>query len=174
MHFKGLAYRTHNPSWSFTPLSGDGAKSKGGRFNPKGVSALYLSLSQTGALAEYNQGFPHRPQPVTLCAYEINCDDLVDFNNSDELRALDMSLSDLACGWELMAANKLLPPTWGLSMHLIEQGHAGIITPSFARNAPQDARNLVLWDWGENLPHQVILIDDNDLLPKNSLSWKND
>ncbi len=172
MRFKGLAYRSHNPAWSFDPLSGEGAKSQGGRFNPKGVPALYLSLSQTGALAEYNQGFPHRPQPVTLCAYDIDSDDIVDINDTDELVKLGISVVELNCAWELLAAEKKLPPTWALSICLMDNNYAGIITPSFARNAPKGANNLVLWDWGDTLPHQVKLIDDQHRLPKDQSSWK--
>lgn len=171
MNYKGLAYRAHNPEWSFSPLSGDGAKFKGGRFNPKGVPALYLSLSQPGAIAEYNQGFSHRPQPLTLCAYNVDCDDIVDLRDSAELESLAIEASDLATGWELMAAKKLLPPTWALSMHLMENLVAGIIVPSYARNAPVGGVNLILWDWHSNAPHKVTLIDDNQRLPKDRSSW---
>jgi RES domain-containing protein len=34
------AYRAHDPRWSFTSLSGDGAALYGGRYNRKGVPAL--------------------------------------------------------------------------------------------------------------------------------------
>ncbi len=84
MHFKGLAYRAHNPAWFFSPLARDCSKLKGGRFNPKGISTFYLSLSQTWSLAEYNQGFPHRPQSATLCTYRINCDDIVNLKDPNE------------------------------------------------------------------------------------------
>lgn len=172
MRFEGLAYRAHNPAWSFDPLSGEGAKNQGGRFNPKGVPALYLSLSQTGALAEYNQGFPHRPQPVTLCGYNIDCDDIVNLNDPEELIRFGISVVELNCAWELLASEKKLPPTWALSIFLIDNNYSGIIAPSFARNAPTGSSNLVLWDWGDTLPHQVKLIDDDKRLPKNKSSWE--
>ena len=33
MRFRGTVYRAHNPQWSWTPLSGEGASRHGGRFN---------------------------------------------------------------------------------------------------------------------------------------------
>ena len=101
----------------------------------------------------------------------VNCDDIIDLRTSGELNKLDMTASDLASGWEFMVANKLLPPTWELATCLIKNKCAGLITPSFARNAPAGAANLVLWKWSENLPHQVKLIDDHHLLPKDQSSW---
>lgn len=172
MLFKGLAYRGHNPYWSFSPTSGDGARLHGGRFNPKGAAALYLSMTAPTALAEYNQGFPHRPQPSTLCAYELECEDLLDLLDGEQRKIAGISLSEMACAWELMIATKQTPPTWEMAERLIGSGVAGIIVPSYAKNAPSDGRNIVLWDWHNYPPHQVKLIDDDNLLPKNQDSWK--
>jgi RES domain-containing protein len=52
MRFQGICYRAHEPKWSFMPLSGSGASINGGRFNPKGIPALYLSLSVETAIKE--------------------------------------------------------------------------------------------------------------------------
>nr|WP_246535096.1 RES family NAD+ phosphorylase [Methylomonas paludis] len=40
----------------------------GGRFNRPGCAALYLSLDPTTAWMEAQQGFPFKPQPLTLVA----------------------------------------------------------------------------------------------------------
>ncbi|MFV0302812.1 MAG: RES family NAD+ phosphorylase [Paracoccus sp. (in: a-proteobacteria)] len=45
MRYRGECFRAHNPRWSFEPLSGEGARRHGGRFNPPGVPALYLSTT---------------------------------------------------------------------------------------------------------------------------------
>ena len=37
MRSRGVVYRAHNPQWSWTPLSGEGARRHGGRFNRRGV-----------------------------------------------------------------------------------------------------------------------------------------
>jgi len=39
-------YRAHTPRWSFAPLSGAGAAVQGGRFNRKGIEALYLTKAK--------------------------------------------------------------------------------------------------------------------------------
>lgn len=51
-------------------------------------------------------------------------------------------------------------PTQKLAEAAIVHGYAGIITPSYARGAPADALNLVLWDWEGRLT----LVDDHDRL----------
>jgi len=170
-HFKGLVFRAHNPYWSFSPTSGEGAKRHGGRFNPKGMSAFYTSLTQTVALAEYHQGFVRRPQPTTLCAYAVDCENIVDLTDLNTQDFWDIKSSDLSCAWELIIAEGDLPPSWKLSQHLIENGVVGIIVPSFAVNSPVEAKNLVFWQWKNTKPHQVLLIDDDKLLPGNQSSW---
>ncbi|WP_438382504.1 RES domain-containing protein [Asaia sp. BMEF1] len=52
MRFSGRVFRAHNPCWSFTPLSGDGAAHRGGRFNPVGTHAFYTSLRIKSAQLE--------------------------------------------------------------------------------------------------------------------------
>ena len=172
MQYKGFAYRAHNPYWSVSPVSGEGAQLHGGRFNPKGIPALYLSLTTPTALAEYNQGFPHRPQPVTLCAYEIECQDMLDLCSENQRETAGVTLSEMACAWELMIRQKQIPPTWAMATRLINAGIAGIIVPSYARNSPNKGQNIILWDWSDTLPHKVRVIDDNQVLPKDQTSWQ--
>jgi RES domain-containing protein len=57
LRFQGTCFRGHDPKWAFTPLSGDGAKAKGGRFKPIGVPALYLALTVEGLFVEMAHGF---------------------------------------------------------------------------------------------------------------------
>ncbi|KKN86259.1 hypothetical protein LCGC14_0271280 [marine sediment metagenome] len=57
MHLKnaryaGPLYRALNPVYAREPLSGRGAELYGGRFNAKGVAALYTALDPAGALRE--------------------------------------------------------------------------------------------------------------------------
>jgi len=169
--FQGLVYRALEPMFSDSPHSGEGAKRFGGRFNPKGVEAFYTSLTEGGVLAEHNQGFSHRPQPKTICAYEVDCEDIVDLTESTERKRLGIVLDDLACGWELIACTGGTPPSWAIAKKLIEDGIAGIIVPSFAINAPSNGKNIVFWKWSDKPPHQVKVIDDAGRLPRNQSSW---
>ena len=75
--FVGTIYRALNPLWMRQPLSGEGARRHGGRFNARGTPALYTALTPEGAMAEANQA--GRPfEPVTLVAYEADLGPVLD------------------------------------------------------------------------------------------------
>ena len=63
------------------------------------------------------------------------------------------------------------PASWGVVRRLLAEGVAGILAPSFAHGATADDQNLVLWRWGPELPHKVMVYDPTGKLPKNQLSW---
>jgi RES domain-containing protein len=48
---------------------------------------------------------------------------------------------------------------------------AGMLVPSFANGATADDQNLVLWRWGPDLPHRVMVYDPTGRLPKSQPSW---
>ena len=83
MRLQGTVWRAHNPRWSFAPESGDGAALHGGRFNRIGSRALYTSRRFETAWLEAQQGFAFKAQPLTLCAYEVDCEDLADLSRLD-------------------------------------------------------------------------------------------
>jgi RES domain-containing protein len=80
-------------------MSGDGAKSKGGRFNPVGVPALYLARTIEGCFLEQAHGFPLRFDPLTVCTYDLDIEGIVDLTTEPERRAADVQFSDLQCSW---------------------------------------------------------------------------
>jgi RES domain-containing protein len=172
LRFQGLAYRAHDPRWSFKPLSGDGAAVHGGRFNPKGTPALYLSLDPMTAIKEAAQGFAHKFEPCVLCAYEIDCDDVIDLRGEKERRAAGVGEDELACPWFADAAAGREPASWRLARKLIATGAAGLLAPSFVRGAIPADVNLVLWRWSAAPPHRVAVFDPGARLPKNQLSWE--
>ena len=135
MRFRGLAYRAHDPRWSFKPLSGEGAAVHGGRFNPKGTPALYLALDPMTAIKEANQGFARKFEPCVLCAYEVDCDDVVDLRSEALRAAAGVAAADMACAWFAEAAARRTPPSWRVAKRLIAEGAAGLIAPSYARRA---------------------------------------
>ena len=173
MRFVGAAYRAHNPRWSWTPLSGDGARIHGGRFNSKGTAALYLALELNTAIIEFNQGFPFRlVPPVTIVSYAVDCDDLIDLSNRSERSRLGVTSSDMACPWKLLAETSRAVPSWAIADQMLISGAAGIIAPSYSPGASADAQSLVLWHWSDALPHQVTIHDPGGDLPRDGSSWR--
>lgn len=162
MRFAGPLFRSLTPLYAGEPLSGEGAKIKGGRFNPIGKECLYLASTTEGAIKEVNGGFKFKPQ--TLVAIDVDCDPVADLRTARSRKPLGVLLSDLACPWELDMANKRTPASWTVAEKMEAQGYAGILVPSFASGARRGAFNLVLWRWGLRLPVQTIVVDDEGRL----------
>ncbi|NCP12701.1 MAG: RES family NAD+ phosphorylase [Sphingomonadales bacterium] len=159
MHFTGLLYRAHNPVWSRTPLSGEGAARFGGRFNRIGRPALYTSLAPETALREANQ--VGTLQPTTLIAYQADIEPLLDGRDIAALEPFHMRPADLADpSWRDMMLSGKPVPTQDFAETAIAHGYSGLIVPSYARGALADALYLVLWDWEARLT----LVDDDDRL----------
>lgn len=166
MRFRGLVYRAHNPQWSWTPLSGEGARRHGGRFNRRGVAALYTSMAPLTAIREAEPlGRPM--QPLTLCAYEVDAEPVFDATDERECRLLGVKESDLAChAWEAEMLGGELPASQALADRLVAAGYVGMRVRSFAAGAGADDRNLVMWKWGEDRPARVLLIDEEGRLSR--------
>lgn len=156
MHLQTIAYRALNPIWVRDPLSGEGARKYGGRFNAKGTPALYLALDAMTAVRELSQiGQPL--QPTVLVSYHVDIAGLFDATDPAALATYDMTPAMLAANdWRLHHP----APTQTLAARLIAAGHTGLRAPSFARGVPPGAINLILWHWGLDLPARVTLIDD--------------
>lgn len=158
--WRGVVFRAHHPKWAFAPLSGDGAKQYGGRFNAIGTLALYTSMTAQGAWAEAQQGFAFKAQPLTLCAYRVDCQNVLDLSTPKACIASGVAPSDLSGQWEDYHARKLPVPTWLLQNRLMAQDVAAVIVPSFAPAAPFGACNIVFWTWNKTLPFKVDVVDD--------------
>lgn len=164
MKAPAAAYRAHNPIWHRDPTSGAGAAKKGGRFNPKGVAALYLSLRYETAILEASQGFKNKMQPLTIVQYELDFDDVVDLRVPKEQAAWKAPLKLLGSKWEFLASKSKPVPTWDLADRMTSAGVAGIVVPSFAHKATGKDANLVLWKWGRRPPHKCVAVDDEGRL----------
>ena len=170
--FKGIVFRAHNPRWAFAPTSGEGAARHGGRFNPPGVSALYTGLSPKTAWTEAQQGFPFKAQPMTLVAYRVDCEQVIDLSEPQVLADFGLAAQTLAGPWEDLSSRGEVPPTWALAERLIGDGCSGIVVPSFAPGSDPTDLNLVLWHWSNGPPCRVEVIDDFARLPRDDASWR--
>lgn len=72
MRLQAIVYRALNPVWVGDPLSGEGARRYGGRFNPKGMTALYCTLDPVTAVREVSQiGQPLQPTILVSFAADV-------------------------------------------------------------------------------------------------------
>lgn len=172
MRFVGTCYRAHDPRWSFKPISGEGAAIRGARFNPKGVPALYLGLTIMTAIKEITQGLAHRLDPCALCSYDVDCDHIADLTSEAGRAEASVTLDEMTDAWADALADGRRPRSWSIHDRLTPHGTAGILVPSFAPGAEPDDVNLVLWDWGPELPHKVEVFDPSGRLPRDQLSWR--
>jgi RES domain-containing protein len=159
IRYQGIVYRAHHPQWAYPPTSGEGAARHGGRFNPNGVKALYTSENFNTAVLEAQQGFALKFQPLTICAYDVDCTDVVDLTTTSVPH-------DLGCAWEELADLGRYPPTWELYKDLRAQNVSAVRVRSFAANSAPTNINVIFWDWAELPPHKVIAIDDEGRLGK--------
>jgi RES domain-containing protein len=163
MRYRGLVYCALNPMWAREPLSGEGARRYGGRFNPKGVPALYTARSIMTAIREANQ--IGTLQPTTLVAYRGDLDPVFDATDANALQDYRLSLAELAADdWRIRMREDGKAPTQLLAERLIADGHVGMQVRSFAKGATSGDLDMVLWKWGATPPAQLILIDDEGRL----------
>lgn len=168
----GRVYRGHNPRWSYDPESGEGAKRHGGRFNRPGVACLYTSASPETAWLEAQQAFAFKAQPLMLCAYEVDCADVLDLSDNTVRESIGIRFEELACAWEDMVNLGREPPSWRIADQLLALGAAAVVTPSFVSHAGASDINVVFWTWSRRKPYRLEVIDDYGRLPKDDRSWR--
>ena len=161
MRLQAIVYRALNPVWAGDPLSGEGARRFGGRFNPKGMAALYCTLDPVTAVREVSQiGQPL--QPTMLVSFKTDVNPIFDATDPAALAGQGMTVEALAANdWRVHMAAGRDAPTQALARRLQDAGFAGMLATSYARLAPPQARNLILWRW---TPQTLRLIDDEGRL----------
>lgn len=165
MIYRGHLFRALNPIYAREPLSGRGAELYGGRFNRKGVPALYASLNVTTALREANQVGSF--QPTTLVSYDADIRSVFDARDAAALAVEGIDheiLSDPT--WRDQMRKSGASATQMFAGSLIAKGYQGLLVRSFARGATESDVNLVLWQWGSSPPSRLTLIDDEGRLSR--------
>lgn len=161
--YSGKLYRALNPVYAHEPMSGRGAERYGGRFNPKGIPALYASTSVLTALREANQ--VGDLQPTTLVCYRARIEMVFDTADAAVLGAAGLDEAALADPtWRDQMRTTGEARTQRFARDLIAAGYNGLLVRSFAKGAGAGDRNLVLWKWAEFGPSSLELIDDEDRL----------
>lgn len=162
-----VAYRVHQPKWSFAPTSGAGAGTYGGRANRPGVNALYLSLTLETALAEYRQLDTLIP-PGLMISYQVSVDAMVDFRGGYTSDWNPM-WQDFYCDWRSMHFNQgIEPPSWVIGDQVLAVGGKGILfTSAFTGDT-----NLVIYTDALTDTDRIEVYDPNKTLPKTQKSWE--
>ncbi len=161
----GPLYRALNPVFAREPLSGRGAELYGGRFNPKGMPALYTSLTIMTALREANQA--GSLQPTTLVSYDADLENVFDSRDGAALHDEGLDAGMLArSSWrdEMKATGE--SPTQVFARRLAAKGFDALLVRSFAPGASRHDLNIVLWRWSDRLPSRLMLIDDENRLSR--------
>lgn len=124
--FKGTLYRALNPIYAREPLSGKGAERHGGRFNKKGVPALYTSLSITTAIRESNQ--VGSLQPTTIVSYRAEIEQVFDSRNEVALAVYGMDAAALAdISWRDQMRSNEMARTQAIARQLGEDGYHALL-----------------------------------------------
>lgn len=124
--------------WQADPMSGEGARLSGGRWNRKGQPALYLATDPATAVSEFYGGLA---KPGTLAPFELHAARIADLAQADQPDVAGA----LAADWKTSALiEDRFPPSWTLAAQLIEAGAEGALVPSVQNRG---GINLVLWRW---------------------------
>lgn len=129
----GRYWRMLGVRWQSRPFE-SGAHRTGGRWNPPGQRALYLSAAHGTAIMEMHQDLI---RPGTLVAFDVAAAAIAD------LRKIDAAIA--FCEWRrIFQLEKAVPPTWRIAEDLVSGGANGALIPSVQ---DPSGTNLVLWRW---------------------------
>ena len=139
--FSGIGYRSSSPNYSNENdlLTGEGSKRHGGRWNPVGLSVVYLSLSPETAMAEtlahYRYyGIPiEEAMPRTFVAIDIRLQAVLDLRIGGIRQRLQLSEERmLNIDWRKEVQGGHCPLTQQIGLAVEQLGWEGLIVPSAA------------------------------------------
>lgn len=109
-----------------------------------------------------------RTQPVITCKYQVDIEPIFNALDKSDLRGFRIEDDDLDCPWEDDISRGLTPKSHDIALRLKTAGYAGLLVRSFAFAATSGDINLVLWDYGSELPRKIEVIDDERVLGRMS------
>lgn len=129
----GRYWRMLGIRWQHRPFE-SGSHLTGGRWNPPGTPALYVSADYNTAIQEMHQELI---RPGTLVAYDVQAQRIADLTTADPGTTSGL--------WrDIYMVQRAIPPSWTLAERLIAAGAEGALVPSVQNRG---GRNLVLWRW---------------------------
>lgn len=156
MEFQGTLYRSISPRYADDPYSGQEAALYGGRFNAKGIHALYTSMELETCLFEASQtgGIFSRSTLVSYDAHYLNLFDSAVDATPEESAVLFSSDT-----WREDMDRAGISKSQELAGLIMNRDFAGMVVTSFEpRAAAAGGRNVVLWSLGMDLPHRLDVI----------------
>jgi RES domain-containing protein len=156
-------YRVISPAYAGMPLSGMGAARRGGRFNRPGQEALYLSMDEVTALAEYKQDNPWLP-PGTICTFFAQGLRVADLGAGIDPERWPRLWADFAVDWRAEWFGKSIePPTWYMADDVVAAGLDGIV---FLSQARPGGSNLVVYGSSSRPASQLRVYDPAGVLSR--------
>jgi RES domain-containing protein len=86
-------FRVVPTNWAHDPLSGEGTRVHGGRYNPPGIAAFYSALDAHTAYAEYTKSLSNRRG--LLCAFDVITARVIDISTNDGPETEELPPDDL-------------------------------------------------------------------------------
>ena len=159
-------WRAFVPRWGHLPLSGQGAASFGGRWNPVSAPTIYAARELSTAWAEYNQGFVQHP--ALIAQFELVHARLADLTDPQTLEKLGVTAEIHKCEWrEIMSAGHV-PETHALGKRLLADAWHGVIYPSVMSPG---GTCVAIWRWNADEAPTLKVVDPEQRLPKTAASW---
>jgi RES domain-containing protein len=161
-----LFWRAYVPRWAHEPLSGEGARRFGGRWNPVGAPTIYAARELSTAWAEYNQGFVQHP--ALIIQIELSGASLADLTVVTSLQAFGATPEIHKCEWRADLDRGAVPLMHNLRERLLAQDYDGVIYPS---SISRGGNCVAIWRWYAPGAPSLRAIDPENLLPRNQQSW---
>ena len=138
---------------------------KGWTLQLVGVPALYLARTIEGCFLEQAHGFPLRFDPLTVCTYDLDIEGIVDLTNEPHVAKSTFNFLELTMlvggrhgSWKRTSLLKIA--------RTADRRRRFRDYCAFARGAWPDMHNVVLWRWGPDLPHRVLVHDPSGRLSR--------
>jgi len=159
--FEGIVYRSSIPKYATEAdlLTGAGSRLNGGRWNPKGIAVVYVSLTPETAMSETlahhrYYGIPiEDAMPRTFVAIEVKLKSILDLRVGTIRQRLQVSEAQiLTVDWRTEAKAGREPVTQRLGRAVHSGAWEGLIVPSATK---EGGHNLLIFP--ENLGSSCVV-----------------